>query len=1200
MGRSAVRRWGLIVLVGIFASLAVSCGGGPDAGRDRNVQSLAGQPCTKMGQTKVVGKVVHVCGREQNARLWYAAKNKSPKGATCTRVGSVKKQATGLVLCGSYKGKKMWIAVAALPAVVVEAAEAAASTTSTSMSTSPVAGGPGSESASATTAPVDSSSGGGSQPAFTPSTIVVPDKEVRKFAEELARPTKASLVVSIGDVVNGVAVTPPPVVQLVDDAGKPKSEAGVRVEVSAGRDDVVVKGGSVVTDAEGRATFKGLVLTGPPGEVALIFVPDGMVGDAVETELIIGETQRLSIVGLSGSVVAGEPIGVAPTVALVDVAGNVIDTPDANIQIEVVDLAEGTESVVARTFYSPVFKDFTVTKVGSYAVRFSATSDGKQFKEERTLEVLPASANSLVFALAPDFIVSSGAPFVTQPVLQIVDKFGNPVRRAGVEVTATLDPSPFGLWTTVPTVRYEGRTVATDASGKATFTELAVATMAGQYVQTFAAQSIESVRGAVTVVPGAQADIDFLTEPKSVRSGEPVGLQPVVRLVDSAGNTISSEGQTVTALPLGGSRSTNSTATFDREGVATFKNLTITGPAGSLELVFFVDGLQRTVVVDLIAGKVSELRALRHATSTLAGTKLAFDSEIQMFDSEGNPIIEEGVYIWANWTGASWFGVKTNEDGIAVFKDQVSYKAGKQEFLYQTAFYQGVKKIVEVTVQPLEANRPILVTQPSTSVKSGTRLATQPVVQMVDKFGNPVAIQGVTIRATLGGNPQQNALVSADREVTDKDGRAVFYGMEASGIAGTYRFYFFAYDYSGVWADEATELLPGEVSKIGLKAQLEGVASGAKPASVPVVVPLDKWGNVVPRSGMTARIILTPKINVDEAEKVLKVVGATATSDENGRASFGSLVVSGIAQAGYEVTYTATVDDKSFGPIEGWTVTLLPGAFARVRVELGTSVASGSSVGTVELLDLAGNRVSSTHNVSTTLRNDARTTWVTSGATREVRSGAGDFGSARVYGPKGASATLVVIVDGTSYARPDAVTFTSDPSEGVQGPSGGTVIYVSTTPVAAVEGHSAGGRIMEMSPPGWQYGNVPMELQQFAVSFSGLRPTSGVVGQGVRNLFSIQSRLLNSIASTADLATFAGFDDWFLPSSGEVSKLGSNTVRQSPGFSERESNLAGRCIWTSTVAATGGPISVYEYSSDKIVPRFAADLCLFRAVRIFG
>src|SRR6185503_8934993 len=76
-----------------------------------------------------------------------------------------------------------------------------------------------------------------------------------------------------------------------------------------------------------------------------------------------------------------------------------------------------------------------------------------------------------------------------------------------------------------------------------------------------------------------------------------------------------------------------------------------------------------------------------------------------------------------------------------------------------------------------------IVTQPSAVVQSGITLATQPLVQLIDAFGNRSLKSGVPITAAIATGGGQ--LAGTVTETTDTAGRATFANLNLSGVIGS-------------------------------------------------------------------------------------------------------------------------------------------------------------------------------------------------------------------------------------------------------------------------------------------------------------------------------------------------------------------------------------------------------------------------------
>lgn len=147
------------------------------------------------------------------------------------------------------------------------------------------------------------------------------------------------------------------------------------------------------------------------------------------------------------------------------------------------------------------------------------------------------------------------------------------------------------------------------------------------------------------------------------------------------------------------------------------------------------------------------------------------------------------------------------------------------------------------------------------------------------------------------------------------------------------------------------------------------------------------------------------------------------------------------------------------------------------------------------------------------------------------------------------------------------------------GPAGGYVFAVTSTPVAAVAGITAGGHYLELAPLGWGAGIATggsttadptmawVDASKQTSLITGVNPynpggTYSFVGSGAENTRLIVANSTSSAAKVcADLSKY-GFSDWFLPSSLELQAVDTNLYRINSN-----SNLAGLAFtryWSST------------------------------------
>jgi len=238
---------------------------------------------------------------------------------------------------------------------------------------------------------------------------------------------------------SGIALTQQPVVQLRNAQGAPVSQAGVLVT------PVITVGGGTLggtpgvrTDAEGKATWTDLSISGLAGERTLRFEAPGLTAVvAVPVALGAGDATTLTpIAGIAQVAPAGTTPLVLPKVRAADAFGNPV--PGASVTFEVsggggsvtgaVQLtgADGTASPAGWTLgpaVGPNALSAYLTNAPGTPLSFTATGT-----------VGPAAALAVVEGDGQTTTI--GTAVATPPGVKVTDAFGNPV--SGVAVTFTV------------------------------------------------------------------------------------------------------------------------------------------------------------------------------------------------------------------------------------------------------------------------------------------------------------------------------------------------------------------------------------------------------------------------------------------------------------------------------------------------------------------------------------------------------------------------------------------------------------------------------------------------------------------------------------------------------------------------------------------------------------------------------------------
>lgn len=385
----------------------------------------------------------------------------------------------------------------------------------------------------------------------------------------------------------GTELSAPLVVLVADASGRPVADQPVAFTVD-GESGGSVSPDTAVTDVDGHAAARWLLGPGAgsqsvsvqvlgAGGLTAIFHASASAGTGARLEPVAGDAQ---------SAVAGATLTDSLVVRAFDDDGN----PASGVEVTWQTGDGGSVSPMTSTTGNDG-KAATQWTLGAGAGEQSATASadglaGSPLRFRATATV--GNAGSLTIARQPSGSAESGQPFATQPQVQLRDANGNPVQQAGVAVTASISSGPSG------SSLVGGATVATDGQGVATFSGLGIAGPSGTYRIGFGGAGLQSVTsGDIRISAGSASALKITRQPSSsAQSGEPLGQQPRIQLVDGSGNDVKRSGVsvTVTIASGGGTLQGDATVTTDHDGEAHFSGLAISGSAGARTLLFAAAG----------------------------------------------------------------------------------------------------------------------------------------------------------------------------------------------------------------------------------------------------------------------------------------------------------------------------------------------------------------------------------------------------------------------------------------------------------------------------------------------------------------------------------------------------------------------------------------------------------------------------------
>jgi hypothetical protein len=177
---------------------------------------------------------------------------------------------------------------------------------------------------------------------------------------------------------------------------------------------------------------------------------------------------------------------------------------------------------------------------------------------------------------------------------------------------------------------------------------------------------------------GAPRALAISTQPTGAANGSTLGTQPVIRIIDSKGNTVTSYTATIRASISSGSGTLSGTRDVQTSsGIARFIDLAITGTAGTFTLTFTAPTLSDTTSNNLIitTGPATKVVISRAPVGTQRKTAFTTQPQITIQDASNNTVTSSTAVITATVTSGynprSIIGSNTATavSGVAIFSD---------------------------------------------------------------------------------------------------------------------------------------------------------------------------------------------------------------------------------------------------------------------------------------------------------------------------------------------------------------------------------------------------------------------------------------------------------------------------------------------------------------------------------------------------
>ena len=742
--------------------------------------------------------------------------------------------------------------------------------------------------------------------------------------------TQLSVTTEADGARAGIVFDDQPVVKVLDQDSNlvltgDAATSNIRVQSSG-----ATLSGTLTALAEGGiATFSGLKLSGTVGTYQISYsalspaLAAGFTTQTHDIELAPGVATEIHVTEQPSAVFAGEALDPVVSVQLRDDWQNVVTT-DSTSTVKPVLVDATTEAVIdssvaatAVTNGAVSFTGLSFTSAGQRKIQFES---GAITKLSDSFTITHAAASQIVWTSTEPSSMRNEIELSPAPSFEIRDQFGNPAL-SGPRFTVTA--SVVG-GNSANVLALAGETISqASASAAITFPALSVKAPEDDYQLRFTAvngaTSFSVDSAAIPLTFGVPTQLSIETAAATAGAGLAFGTQPVVHILDSAGNLVADSTLNVTASVAGRDLVGSATITA-ASGIANFANsgLGINGAAANgLNLVFATEYPAGTPItanqsINVSAGVATLVSMIQQPTTLVTRQTFSPDVTVELRDQFGNKVESDSSssvsVVLYDITGQPAVAT-TGQPALTAISAAASQGAATFSGLgYAVAPGTGYYLRVSLggftissgvfDVLPGAATSIEIDVQPSTSIGAGLTptgelIQVMPEISLYDQDGYLATTTNgtATISATNSGDLSEGAT-----SATVTNGQADFTGIKLVGTPGQSYSLVFAFG-SATETSAAMQVTHNVATKIVVDRAAANGRSHEPFVTQPIVKVLDRYNNLVTSgsgSGLDLRVVSSGG----------SVSGANISAS-GGIGTFTGLSLGGAVNTDYTFTYEA-------------------------------------------------------------------------------------------------------------------------------------------------------------------------------------------------------------------------------------------------------------------------------------------------------